>query len=138
MLQYLCSRDDNTFSAAHQQQPGKNSAEDEAANRRSPRDEGKPSAAGQTGDGDVPSQEPYGENNRKALVGLRLLDRHRPLSAPGLSTIYTMHFADGGRGVGGAPPLLAAGGKGGVVALFSTQAQVRKSGARCFADERCF
>ncbi|CAM9835023.1 unnamed protein product, partial [Laminaria digitata] len=65
------------------------------------------------------------------VVSLRVLDPRRPLSASGLSTIYTMHFCHGGaagsgdEGGGGrgaaAPSLLAAGGKGGVVALFSTQ-----------------
>ncbi|CAM9776275.1 unnamed protein product, partial [Ectocarpus sp. 12 AP-2014] len=63
------------------------------------------------------------------VMGLRVIDPDYPLSASGLSTIYTMHFcgaraADGGgggRGAAALPPLLAAGGKGGVVALFSTR-----------------
>lgn len=60
------------------------------------------------------------------VVGLRVLAPDHPLSASGLSTIYSMHFCGGGglegpRGSGTAPPLLVAGGKGGVVALFSTQ-----------------
>ncbi|CAN0400284.1 unnamed protein product, partial [Ectocarpus fasciculatus] len=66
-----------------------------------------------------------------AVVGLRVLDPDYPLSASGLSTIYTMHFCGargagsggGGRGAAALPPLLAAGGKGGVVALFSTRRQ---------------
>ncbi|CAM9299132.1 unnamed protein product, partial [Ectocarpus sp. 8 AP-2014] len=65
------------------------------------------------------------------VVGLRVIDPDYPLSASGLSTIYTMHFCGaraaggggGGRGAAALPPLLAAGGKGGVVALFSTRRQ---------------
>ncbi|CAN0193001.1 unnamed protein product, partial [Hapterophycus canaliculatus] len=65
------------------------------------------------------------------VVGLRVLDSGRaPLSASGLSAIYTMHFCGAGAKASGAgggraatPPLLAAGGKGGIVALFSTQRQ---------------
>ncbi|CAM9475162.1 unnamed protein product, partial [Ectocarpus sp. 4 AP-2014] len=65
------------------------------------------------------------------VVGLRVIDPDNPLSASGLSTIYTMHFCGaraaggggGGRGAAALPPLLAAGGKGGVVALFSTRRQ---------------
>ncbi|CAM9344824.1 unnamed protein product [Ectocarpus sp. 6 AP-2014] len=65
------------------------------------------------------------------VVGLRVIDSDDPLSASGLSTIYTMHFCGaraaggggGGRGAAALPPLLAAGGKGGVVALFSTRRQ---------------
>lgn len=63
------------------------------------------------------SSDVSGAGDRR-LVGVRLLNPDRPLSASGLSTIYTMHFCQGG---GPTPPLLAAGGKGGVVALFSTQ-----------------
>lgn len=70
------------------------------------------------------------------VVGLRVVEPDRPLSASGLSNIYSMHFGGGGGGGPGggggrgegrvAPPLLAAGGKGGIVALFSTKrSQVR-------------
>lgn len=66
------------------------------------------------------------------MVGVRPLGRDPPLSASGLSTIYSMHFQ--GRcgdsdGKSTSSALLAAGGKGGIVAIFSARQPVRPSGA---------
>eukprot|EP00904_Undaria_pinnatifida_P008596 jgi/Undpi1/4867/HiC_scaffold_19.g08220.m1 len=85
---------------------------------------------GGSGGGDGATSTKTATEGAGRVVSLRVLDPRRPLSASGLSTIYTMHFCRGGAAGGGGrggnrrtavPSLLAAGGKGGVVALFSTQ-----------------
>lgn len=66
------------------------------------------------------------------MFGVRPLGCDPPLSGSGLSTIYSMHF----RGRCGdsdsqstSSALLAAGGKGGIVAIFSTRKRLRPSAA---------
>lgn len=129
VLKYLCGTEASVKDA------GGNDSSAEAPNTAA----AASAAAAQTATARAGTGAASGEGT---VVGLRVIDPDYPLSASGLSTIYTMHFCGaraaggggGGRGAAALPPLLAAGGKGGVVALFSTrrQQQVRACERRRF------
>lgn len=119
VLKYLCGdaeekrEDRNNSSSNHSNSSG---ADFDKSAIDSP---GKcPASASGTASGSTGARASQGE--RKVVVGLKVIDLDNPLSAAGLSTIYSMHFCDAAGGLN-APSLLAAGGKGGVVALFSTR-----------------
>lgn len=125
VLKYLCrGKSDELPTMAEPE--GASSAPD-SNSQKTNMDGETPASQGHAKDGGRRTGGGGGSANQN-LVGMRLLDPGRPLSASGLPTIYTMRFCgeDGSGGGGGGPPaLLAAGGKGGVIALFSTQAHVR-------------